>query len=533
MNNSFQLSSGSGSLTSGDMSYDKYTRIDHKRGHRWFIGNSEQELFSNKKQAVESVHEIQTPASTALTGSFLHGGSSSWSGGQRNDFDPYVPKLVPSPIFADENNSPDYPASVNMGKMSFENRFKNDSLISQSMSQAAEDPQFHNSALRKVRVNEVTARHNSSPEPLGSSIFVPVESNKNIMGSYFLRSSNNYIGSGLTYNSILDPASSKTNGYFTLNNHYYNEINNSMLSIGQTFDQGSYYNSLGHYGKENAKFMPAGPVYGKVPDNFFAVDPFYAKANETLMPTGSVQDDNNAAIPYSDETPDLPSIVENSDKGKQSKTISVAGFVGPEERGFMCSSYGVLPNYHSSAQSMEASREKDAEVQQNGNVNPRATSKGDGPKKVKDGKAKKESSSNFPSNVKSLLSTGIFDGVPVKYVSWTREKSLRGVVKGSGYLCSCEECKLSKAINAYEFERHAGGKTKHPNNHIFFENGKTVYAVVLELKATPQEKLFEVIQNITGSIVNHQNFTTWKASYQAATRELQRIYGKDEVAVSS
>ncbi|GER47747.1 acyl-CoA N-acyltransferase [Striga asiatica] len=524
------------------MSYDKYTRIDHKRGHQWFIGNSEQELFSNKKQAVESIHEIQTPASTALSGSFLHGGSSSWSGSQRVDYYPYGPKPVPSPIFADNNNSPDNPASINMEKTSFENRFKNDSLISQSMSQAAEDPQFHNTGLRKVRVNEVTAPQNSSPEPLSSSIFVPVESNKNIMGSYYLRSGNNYIGSGLTYNSLLyNPASSKTNGNFTLNNHYYNGINNSMLSIGQTFDQGSYYHSLGHYGKENAKFMSAGPFDGKIPDNFFTIDPFYAKTNETFMPTGFVQDEDNAAIPYSDETPDLPSMVENSDKGKQSKAISVAGFVGPEERGFMCSSYGVLPNHHSSAQSMEASREKDAEVQQNCNVNQGATSKGDGAKKIKDGKAKKESSSNFPSNVKSLLSTGIFDGVPVKYVSWTREKSLRGVVKGSGYLCSCEECKLSKAINAYEFERHAGGKTKHPNNHIYFENGKTVYAVVLELKATPQEKLFEVIQNVTGSVVNHQNFTTWKdaaqhvssASYQAATRELQRIYGKDEVAVSS
>lgn len=37
--------------------------------------------------------------------------------------------------------------------------------------------------------------------------------------------------------------------------------------------------------------------------------------------------------------------------------------------------------------------------------------------------AKKEPSSHFPMNVKSLLSTGMFDGVPVKYVSWTREVS--------------------------------------------------------------------------------------------------------------
>ncbi|KAL1556839.1 hypothetical protein AAHA92_12408 [Salvia divinorum] len=133
----------------------------------------------------------------------------------------------------------------------------------------------------------------------------------------------------------------------------------------------------------------------------------------------------------------------------------------------------------------------------------------------------------------NLLSTGILDGIPVKYVSWSREKNLRGVVKGTGYLCSCQDCKLSKAINAYEFERHAGCKTKHPNNHIYFENGKTIYAVVQELKSTPQERLFDVMQNVTGSAVNQKNFNTWKASYQAATRELQRIYGKDDLVAPS
>ncbi|KAF5959457.1 hypothetical protein HYC85_000666 [Camellia sinensis] len=127
----------------------------------------------------------------------------------------------------------------------------------------------------------------------------------------------------------------------------------------------------------------------------------------------------------------------------------------------------------------------------------------------------------------------MLDGVPVKYVSWSREKNLKGIIKGTGYLCGCKDCKFTKALNAYEFERHAGCKTKHPNNHIYFENGKTIYAVVQELKSSPQEMLFEAIQNVTGSPINQKNFRIWKASYQAATRELQRIYGKDEVIVPS
>lgn len=35
--------------------------------------------------------------------------------------------------------------------------------------------------------------------------------------------------------------------------------------------------------------------------------------------------------------------------------------------------------------------------------------------------SKKSTSNNFPSNVRSLLSTGMLDGVPVKYIAWSRE----------------------------------------------------------------------------------------------------------------
>lgn len=144
--------------------------------------------------------------------------------------------------------------------------------------------------------------------------------------------------------------------------------------------------------------------------------------------------------------------------------------------------------------------------------------------------AKKEAPNSFPSNVRSLMATGILDGVPVKYVSVSREE-LRGIIKGSGYLCSCQLCNHSKALNAYEFERHAGCKTKHPNNHIYFESGKTIYQIVQELRSTPESLLFDAIQTVTGSPINQKAFRSWKESFQAATRELQRIYGKDEMNI--
>ncbi|XP_028757074.1 uncharacterized protein LOC114716258 [Neltuma alba] len=144
--------------------------------------------------------------------------------------------------------------------------------------------------------------------------------------------------------------------------------------------------------------------------------------------------------------------------------------------------------------------------------------------------AKKEAPNSFPSNVRSLISTGMLDGVPVKYVSVSRVE-LGGIIKGSGYLCGCQSCNYSKVLNAYEFERHAGCKTKHPNNHIYFENGKTIYQIVQELRSTPESLLFDTIQTVFGSPINQKAFRNWKESFQAAARELQRIYGKEELNI--
>lgn len=69
-----------------------------------------------------------------------------------------------------------------------------------------------------------------------------------------------------------------------------------------------------------------------------------------------------------------------------------------------------------------------------------------------------------------------------------------------------------KVLNAYEFERHAGCKTKHPNNHIFFENGKTIYQIVQELRSTPESLLFDTIQTVFGAPINQKSFRIWKGN---------------------
>lgn len=71
---------------------------------------------------------------------------------------------------------------------------------------------------------------------------------------------------------------------------------------------------------------------------------------------------------------------------------------------------------------------------------------------------------------------------------------------------------MFKVLNAYEFERHAGCKTKHPNNHIYFENGKTIYQIVQELRSTPESLLFDTIQTVFGAPINQKSFLIWKGN---------------------
>lgn len=159
---------------------------------------------------------------------------------------------------------------------------------------------------------------------------------------------------------------------------------------------------------------------------------------------------------------------------------------------------------------------------------PRPNSASKNKSEQKGTRKEKEAPNSFPWNVKTLISTGILDGVPVKYISVSREE-LAGVVKGPGYLCGCQSCNFSKVLNAHEYERHAGCKTKHPNNHIYFENGKSTYQVVQELRSIPESQLYDAILTATGSPINEKAFLSWKESFQAATRELQRIYGKEDL----
>ncbi|KAL6953624.1 hypothetical protein U1Q18_042216 [Sarracenia purpurea var. burkii] len=271
-------------------------------------------------------------------------------------------------------------------------------------------------------------------------------------------------------------------------------------------------------------FIPMGNSYDKEGERVILMD----HARKCIANMGSVGFalekgyDNNKSIGHSYTKGD-------------SNTISFGGFqehhdIDPLDRPL--NGYELIYN-QSSVQTSGTPNKKEldastasASVNVSRVAKPRPESVSKSKSEPKGGRKEKEAPNTFPWNVKTLISTGMFDGVPVKYVSLSQEE-LCGIIKGTGYLCACQSCNFSKVLNAYEFERHAGCKTKHPNDHIYFENGKSIYQVVQELRSTPESRLFDAIQTITGSPINQNSFRIWKESFLAATRELQRIYGKD------
>ncbi|XP_051119023.1 uncharacterized protein LOC127243177 [Andrographis paniculata] len=539
-NSSFLLRYGSTSLADGQMQFETSVRMDQKRGHRWLMGASEQELFLNKKQAIDPDQGTLEPG--FINSSLWHNVSGSQTGYPANN-QLFCPKLLRSPYISDKSNPSASPTLVNVEKISFQNQFGSSSNCA-SMPQAMDD-----TGRREVELKKVSVSDDCSPEFVGNS-FYPREKDKlmnaadpsTAISMIPVSTYNSDNGISLPVNPSLckmdkSLISDEYNGGLMLTHQLYSRILNNAQSVGQAFIRGSSnVNSFGEqYAKDGSCFMP---ISGSGHENLFSKYSFYNKMNEEVFTSaGSSYDAGDRSIAIygqqdaaavslgglvSKENSNIPSQVENCRKGKQ--TITTISFGAsqddPRDRNHLAeltNSYHVVLN--------QSTEDLSANVIS-------ATSRAQKEPKNKE-KTVKQSPTNFPTNVKSLLSTGILDGVPVKYVSWSREKNLRGMVKGMGYLCGCQDCNLTRVVNAYEFERHADCKTKHPNNHIYFENGKTIYAVVQELKSTPQEVLFEAMETVTGSPINQKNFSTWKASYQAATRELHRIYGREEVAVQS
>lgn len=189
--------------------------------------------------------------------------------------------------------------------------------------------------------------------------------------------------------------------------HIFTTGNTSDISAVQAFNR-----------ENESNFISMGQVYDKEDDNVTLISHTYSRGDDHIgstSPTYVKGDDN--AIPISDTY-----------SKEDSNMISFGGFHDAHDIipvGRPIGSYDQSYN-QSSVQTPEAVHEKELDASNaNAVVNNTQAAKSK-PESVSKNKpefkaTKKEAPNSFPSNVRSLISTGMLDGVPVKYVSLSRE----------------------------------------------------------------------------------------------------------------
>ncbi|KAL2323338.1 hypothetical protein Fmac_027717 [Flemingia macrophylla] len=513
-NQAFWMGKSPGCLNDDDVTNDNSSGFESKRTHQWFMDGPEVDLYPNKKQAVEAPNNL-------LSG-MLNSNASSW--GNSSGFHSLNGHLTEQ-FFApdattmnlEDANTPSVSIDNNLSVESKDNMdpFGSKPSFGLSISTALEDPRlvFNYDGFRKVKVNQVkesenlmsVASNNPYDRGVSDTVSNPCLYNDVDTNIAYNKEVANLItmdgAYGRTDNSFLPMGQSYNKGNDSLSMHpTFNDICNRISSMDQGFNE------------VDSNVISIAQAYNKVPDNCVLTNHLYNEVDNGPIPVHHS---------YHKEGNDVPFASHSYNKG-ESTIISFGGCDDDDTTpsDLFISNYELLMCQALSNKS-EAVNEKEL-LTSSSNLLPitaqtSATETENVTKTKEEIKvSKKATSNNFPSNVRSLLSTGMLDGLSVKYKAWSREKELRGIIKGAGYLCSCHSCNFSKVINAYEFERHAGCKTKHPNNHIYFDNGKTIYGVVQELRSTPQSMLFEVIQTITGSPINQKSFCIWKESFLAA-----------------
>lgn len=465
MSKGFWMTKGPGHENDANSTFDSPSLLDTKRAHHWFIDGCETQVFPNKKQAIQA-------SNSKMTGALSNVNVLPWDHHAAN-YQSVSHQLIGRLLGPESIRSADFDLT------------KTSSVMSDNLD------------LRRKGI-EVEEQYGKDAS-VGLSVSHGLEDPETCLSYGGIRKVKvNQIKDNIhDLQPCLRSNSNREDGGQLTIEGYYKDIETGLVSVGSAYiKEDDSFNLMNQTSNDGDRHIRLLGHNGKVDDNAVSIGDDYGKRDANIISFDGFPNEQ-----------DIISL--GRSLGSHDSTFYEPSFQATEADGVTeleSSSFDV------GVSSTQIAKQKPDTM----------------PKSRPEYKMRKEAPNSFPSNVRSLISTGMLDGVPVKYVSVAREE-LRGIIRGSGYLCGCQSCNFSKMLNAYEFERHAGCKTKHPNNHIYFENGKTIYQIVQELRSTPESLLFDTIQTIFGAPINQKSFRIWKESFQAATRELQRIYGKDEL----
>lgn len=415
------LNDGVGDLNDGDLTYDNSSRIESKRTNQWFMDGPEVDLFPNKKQAVEAPNSISSGMLSSNISSW--GYSSSFHSLNGHFTAQLFDQGAASMSFEDPNI---FPLNVD-NKLSLErkddmNPFGCDSSFGLSMSTTLEDPQsvFNHDGIRKVKVNEVKESENVMPVPTNNPYDGGVSST--VSNLHAFKAEDNSLSMSLTY--------TKGDASVILVDDAYNRADNNLMSMSQSYNKGDDSLSMHPTYKEICNTMSLDPGFSKVDSNVMSIAQAY-KASENSMSSNHLfnkVDDGTISMchTYQQRGNDMPFVSHSYNKG-ESTIISFGGCDDDDTTpsSLFISDYGLFTG-QALSHTLGALNEKEL-VRSNPKLLPStaqtSASETENVPKTKDEikMSKKATSNNFPSNVRSLLSTGMLDGVSVKYKAWSRE----------------------------------------------------------------------------------------------------------------
>lgn len=399
----------------GDISYDNSPKIEAKRSHQWFMDGPEADLFPSKKQAIEGLNN-----NNSFLG-MLTSSSSPWStdaGVQTlsGHFDDQLFAAEASRTVNYEERSIPSMVSENfsLGRKVHENPF-NDSSFALSMSCASEDirSSLNYGGVRKVKVSEVKDR---------VPIVPPVTSGQtyNMMESSAIFTSPALGKADETPMSLSCPSTlGEENNIHPGTND--GRVDNFIMSMAQPNDTEDKNTSMGH-SYDNGIWKDESSIIGisqsyRADDCSISMNHMYSRGNSDSVTMSNSYNMGCGNIGHS------------FGKG-QSTIISFGGYdEDTNASGGLAYNYELLMAQHAAQTSNGMSEidlvnpNSDAYENVSSQINLSGidiTSK----KKEEPNGSKKASSNSFPSNVRSLLSTGVLDGILVKYIAWSKEVNL-------------------------------------------------------------------------------------------------------------
>ncbi|MED6162173.1 hypothetical protein PIB30_067859 [Stylosanthes scabra] len=420
-NQAFWMAKDTGSLNDGDMTCDDSSRLESKRAHQWFMDAPEAELFPNKKQAV-------APPNNLLSG-MLNSNLSSW--GNSSSFQPLTDDFTEQ-LFDPDTATTNH-GDANISSVSMDNKLggeRKDSMnpygsapsFGLSMSCTLDDPclVFNYDGIRKVKVNEVKESHNGMSVPENNPYDNGVSST--VLNPQAYKGDDSSMSMNLAY--------TKGDANIISMDDPYCRTDNSLMSVVQSHNKGEDGLSIHQTYKDICNTISMDQGFSKVDSSMASIAQAYKADDNSMLRDYFFDKVENGTVsagqPYGLGGNNMPFVSPSYNSG-ESTIISFGGCDDddPTHSGLFVSSYDMLMG-QALKQKSEAVNEKEfARSNSNLLLNTAHTSASETESVSKTKEeikmSKKATSNNFPSNVRSLLSTGMLDGVSVKYKAWSRE----------------------------------------------------------------------------------------------------------------